>query len=173
MGVITIWLPFSPLSMKKFRQKMLQGLPCRWNHTELLYQTEAIRVLEGLMMSSFSGSLSDAMKRLNHLAPWNHERRWIAFRLMQDANAALAQQSSAPGEGGMTHEVHLQTGNGNDRGRPTSKGFTQDTGGQCVTNALCPFVDCIKRCRHDQDGIRFGQRVRLPWQFVIRPHYVS
>src|SRR5258708_17308120 len=82
----------------------------------------------GTMKSKFSGPLDDAMKRLNHLAPGNHERRWIAFRFVQDTNAALAQQRNTSGEGRVAYEVHLQTGNSNNWRSPAPQSFTQDTG---------------------------------------------
>src|SRR5437016_4148620 len=65
------------------------------------------------------------MKCPYHFTPRNHQWRWIAFRLVQDMNAALAQQRNTLGEGWVAYQVHLQTGNGNNWESPMPQSFTE------------------------------------------------
>src|SRR5260221_503038 len=88
-------------------------------------------------------------------------------------NTPLAQQSNTSGESWMTHEIHLETGDGDDRRGSAPERFTQDTGHQCIADALRPFVDGVKSRRHDQHRIGFGKWICLPRKLVVCPDEVS
>jgi len=73
---------------------------------------------------------------------------------MQDLNAPFLQQTDALGEGGMTGQGGLEAGGRNDR-NIFSKIFTEDTGGERVSDTQSPFIERIECGRDDGTRRRF------------------
>ena len=73
----------------------------------------------------------------------NNLRRDIAPWVIENLNAPFLQQTDALGKGWMTGQGRLEAGGRNDR-NIFSKIFTEDTGGERVSDTQSPFIDRIE-----------------------------